>query len=145
MSEKAQKALTQVGMQEFLESSERQLDTPLFKGFDDEGIELSGGEAQKVALARALYKDSPLLILDEPTAALDPLAEQDIFLQFNSVAKQKTVVFISHRLSACRFSDLIYVFQDGRVVQSGKHSDLLKEPDGLYQELWHAQEKYYRT
>ena len=104
---------------------------------------ISGGEAQKIAIARALYKDSPFIILDEPTAALDPIAEAEIYAQFNEISGDKTAIYISHRLSSCRFCDEILVFCDGQIVQQGSHDGLLGNEDGKYYQLWHAQAQYY--
>jgi len=111
--------------------------------YDSEGVDFSGGELQKIALARALYKDAPFVILDEPTAALDPIAEAAIYENFNQLVKEKTAVFISHRLSSCRFCDEIAVFHKGTIVQKGKHDDLVADKSGKYYELWHAQAQYY--
>lgn len=108
-------------------------------------MEISGGEAQKVALARALYKDVPFIILDEPTAALDPIAEAEIYTKFNELIGEKTAIYISHRLSSCKFCDEIAVFDNGVVVQLGCHEELMKEKDGLYYELWAAQAQYYEN
>ena len=119
------------------------LDTVLYKDFDDEGVNVSGGEAQKIALARALYRDAPFIILDEPTAALDPIAEADIYAKFDSIVEDKTAIYISHRLSSCRFCDKIAVFDEGRIVQVGTHDELLADKGGKYYELWHAQAQYY--
>ena len=119
------------------------LDTFLYKGFDENGVEISGGEAQKIALARALYKDAPFIVLDEPTAALDPIAEFEIYSKFNEIIGGKTAVYISHRLSSCRFCDDIAVFHDGQLVQRGRHDDLIADVDGKYFELWGAQAQYY--
>ena len=117
--------------------------TYLYKNFDEDGIEISGGEAQKMALARALYKDAPFMILDEPTAALDPVAEYEIYSRFNEIVGGKTAVYISHRLSSCRFCDDIAVFDEGRLVQRGSHEELVADRDGKYYELWQAQAQYY--
>ena len=117
--------------------------TYLYKNFDEDGIEISGGEAQKMALARALYKDAPFMILDEPTAALDPVAEYEIYSRFNEIVGEKTAVYISHRLSSCRFCDDIAVFDEGRLVQRGSHEELVADRDGKYYELWQAQAQYY--
>lgn len=111
--------------------------------FDKDGIEISGGEAQKLAIARALYKDAPFVILDEPTAALDPIAEYEIYSRFNEMVKNKTAVYISHRLSSCRFCDKIAVFHQGEMIQFGSHDNLLADLNGKYHELWNAQAKYY--
>ena len=104
---------------------------------------MSGGEGHKIALARALYKDAPFVVLDEPTAALDPLAEYEIYTRFNDMVGDKTAVYISHRLSSCRFCDEIAVFHQGELVQYGTHTELLSDPDGKYYELWNAQAQYY--
>lgn len=88
-------------------------------------MEVSGGEAQKIAIARALYKDAPFIILDEPTAALDPIAEAEIYSKFNEIVGDKTAIYISHRLSSCKFCDEIAVFHNGSVVQQGTHESLV--------------------
>lgn len=119
------------------------LDTYLYKDFDESGVELSGGEAQKIALARALYRDAPFIILDEPTAALDPIAEYEVYSKFHEIAGDKTAVYISHRLASCRFCDAIAVFDGGEIVQQGCHEKLVSEKNGRYYELWTAQAKYY--
>ncbi len=116
--------------------------TYLYKNVDDKGVEISGGEAQKLALARALYKDSPVVILDEPTAALDPIAENEIYNRFNSFVENKTAIYISHRLSSCVFCSRIAVFDKSRLVETGTHKELL-EHNGKYTELWNAQAQYY--
>ena len=97
----------------------------------------------KIVLARALYKDAPFVILDEPTAALDPIAEAAVYENFNTLTQNKTSVFISHRLSSCRFCDEIAVFDHGMLVQEGTHEALVGEAGGKYAELWSAQAKYY--
>lgn len=113
------------------------------RDYDREGIDFSGGEMQKIALARALYKDAPFVILDEPTAALDPIAEAAVYENFNELVKDKTAVFISHRLSSCRFCDHIAVFDHGQMIQHGSHDALLADESNKYYELWHAQAQYY--
>ncbi len=118
------------------------LDTYLYRDFDAEGVEISGGEAQKIALARALYKETPLIVLDEPTAALDPIAEAEIYAKFHEIVGDKTAIFISHRLSSCQFCNRILVFSDKKLVQQGSHSQLCCV-DGCYAELWNAQAQYY--
>lgn len=111
--------------------------------YDKDGVDFSGGEMQKIALARALYKDAPFVILDEPTAALDPIAEAAVYENFNVLVKEKTAVFISHRLSSCRFCDCIAVFDRGQIVQQGPHEELVSDENGKYHELWNAQAQYY--
>ncbi|MCL2285030.1 MAG: ABC transporter ATP-binding protein, partial [Firmicutes bacterium] len=120
-----------------------ELDSYLYKGYDENGIEISGGEAQKIALARALYKNAPFIVLDEPTAALDPIAEYEIYSKFNEIVGEKTAIYISHRLSSCRFCDDIAVFDKGKLVQRGSHDRLVADAKGKYHELWNAQAQYY--
>ena len=115
----------------------------LYRDLDGCGAELSLGEAQKTAIARALYKDAPFMILDEPTAALDPISEAEIYEKFGTITRGKTAVCISHRLSSCIFCDEVAVFDKGNLVQQGSHEQLLKSPQGKYYELWHAQAQYY--
>lgn len=122
---------------------EKQENTVLYKDIDKNGVEVSGGEAQKIALARALYKNAPVVVLDEPTAALDPVAEHRIYQQFNNFVEGKTAIYISHRLSSCRFCDTIAVFKQGELVEHGAHEDLLTNETGEYRRLWDAQAKYY--
>lgn len=141
--ERVMDCLTQVGMDKRIGAMPHGVDTCLFRNFDPEGIEISGGESQKIALARALYKNAPFIILDEPTAALDPLAEAEVYENFNSIVGGKTAVYISHRLSSCRFCDTIAVFDGGKLVQHGSHDTLVAEDNGKYAELWSAQVKYY--
>lgn len=119
------------------------LGTSLYRDLDEDGVEVSGGEAQKIALARALYKDAPIVILDEPTAALDPISEHEIYSGFRRLIGEKTAVFISHRLSSCRFCDDILVFHEGTLVQRGTHEELVNVKNGKYAELWQAQARYY--
>lgn len=141
--EKAERVLDEVGFGKRYEEMPRGLETPLYKNFDEDGVNISGGEAQKIALARALYRDAPFIILDEPTAALDPVAEAEIYARFNEIVGDKTAIYISHRLSSCRFCDKIAVFDKGRIVQVGTHEELLADEKGVYSELWHAQAQYY--
>lgn len=119
------------------------LGTFLYKGYDDSGVEISGGEAQKIAIARALYKKSSFILLDEPTAALDPLAENEIYAGFDAIVGTKTAIYISHRLSSCKFCNDIVVFDNGRLIQRGSHEELLKDTAGKYYEMWNAQAQYY--
>lgn len=142
-SEKLWDCLDKAGIAEWVRQLKNREKTVLYKDFDDDGIEISGGEAQKIALARALYKDGPFIILDEPTAALDPIAEYDIYRRFNAFVGEKTAIYISHRLSSCRFCDKIAVFDEGRIVQLGSHEQLLADKQGKYYALWNAQAQYY--
>ncbi|MBE5893148.1 MAG: ABC transporter ATP-binding protein [Lachnospiraceae bacterium] len=141
--ELAEDCLRKAGFGERLAAMPEGLDTYLYKDFNKDGVDVSGGEAQKIALARALYKDAPFIVLDEPTAALDPIAEAEIYTKFNDIVDDKTAIYISHRLSSCKFCDEIAVFKDGAVVQKGSHSTLLADEGGEYYELWHAQAQYY--
>ena len=136
-------ALEKAGFGERLSEMPQGLDSYLYKDLDKNGITISGGEAQKIAIARALYKDAPFIILDEPTASLDPVAEAEIYEKFNEIAGDKTAVYISHRLSSCKFCDKIAVFQKGTVVQMGTHESLIADQKGKYHELWMAQAQYY--
>lgn len=115
------------------------------KGFDEEGILFSGGERQKIAIARALYKDSPFILLDEPTAALDPVAEYEVYSAFDEMVQGKTAIYISLRLSSCRFCDDIVVFDQGEAVQRGSHGALMADREGLYYALYTAQAQYYES
>ena len=141
--EKVTKALIDAGFGARLTTLPEGLDTYLYKDFGQNGVEISGGEAQKIAIARALYKDAPFIILDEPTAALDPIAEAEIYAQFNQISGDKTAIYISHRLSSCRFCDEILVFDKGQIMQTGSHESLVALENGKYHELWHAQAQYY--
>lgn len=136
--------LDRAGIGERVQKLPHKEDTVLYKDFDEDGVEISGGEGQKLAIARALYRDAPFVVLDEPTAALDPISEFEIYRRFNSFTDGKTAIYISHRLSSCRFCDKIIVFQEGQIVQQGSHETLLAQ-GGAYSALWNAQAKYYVT
>lgn len=136
-------SLNEAGFGERLQDMPYEINTVLYKDFDKTGVEISGGEAQKIAIARTIYKDAPIVILDEPTAALDPIAESEIYSKLNKIASDKTAIFISHRLSSCRFCDRIAVFDDGRIVQLGTHEALVADEAGKYYQLWSAQAQYY--
>lgn len=140
---RAERCLRDAGFGDRLDAMPQGLDTYLYKDLDKEGVEISGGEAQKIAIARALYKDAPFLVLDEPTAALDPIAEAEVYARFDAIAGDKTAIYISHRLSSCKFCDAITVFDDGAIVQTGSHDDLVADEAGLYHKLWQAQAQYY--
>lgn len=121
------------------------IETLIDKGYDEAGVLFSGGERQKIAIARALYKDSPFILLDEPTAALDPVAEYEVYSAFDEMVGSKTAIYISHRLSSCRFCDDIVVFDKGQVVQRGGHTALMTDEDGLYYALYMVQAQYYEN
>lgn len=118
------------------------LDTCVGKEFEEGGVTFSGGEKQKMAIARAIYKDAPFVIMDEPTAALDPESECEVYAGFDRMVGNKTAIYISHRLASCRFCQDILVFENGKVVQRGSHEEL-EGQEGLYRELWNAQAQYY--
>ena len=144
-SEKVMETLAKSGFNSRLADMPKGLETYLHPDFGGagNGVELSSGEAQKVALARALYKDAPFIVLDEPTAALDPIAEFEIYSKFNDIVGDKTAIYISHRLSSCRFCDDIAVFHEGELIQRGSHDALIADENGKYYELWTAQAQYY--
>lgn len=125
-------------------SLEKSIDTSLFKVLDDKGIELSGGQNQKLALARALYKNGDIIILDEPTAALDPISEYNTYLRFNELVGEKTAVYVSHRLASTRFCDVIAFFEEGEIKEYGTHDELI-EMNGRYREMFDVQAQYYRN
>lgn len=141
--QRASDCLCKAGFGNRLQELPLGLDTYLTKQLSKAGVDMSGGENQKIALARTLYKDAPFIILDEPTAALDPIAEAEIYSKFNDIVEDKTAIYISHRLSSCRFCDEICVFDKGSVIQQGSHEKLLAQEDGKYHELWMAQAQYY--
>lgn len=136
-------ALERSGLDKKIEKYEKGMETQLLKIFDAEGIDLSGGERQRLAMARALYQNRSVIVLDEPTAALDALAEDRMYQEFNRMVEGKTSIFISHRLSSTRFCDQIVLFENGSVVETGTHEELMKK-DGKYAQMYHIQAQYYR-
>lgn len=143
-AERIEKIIEMVNLAQMMEKLEKGRKTTLFKYFEENGIEPSGGEQQKIAIARALYKSSPVVILDEPTAALDPIAEYEIYKQFHTLVGDKTAFYISHRLSSCRFCDTIAVFSEGKIAEYGNHDTLIKMAGGIYAKMFEAQAQYYR-
>ncbi len=139
--EKVLRTLEDVSLKERILALKDGVKTKLFND-NGEGVNLSGGEAQRVAIARALYKDAPFVILDEPTAALDPIMEMNIYNDLKNLTKEKTSIFISHRMGSCKFCDRIYVLEQGKLAESGSHLELV-ENNGLYAKLFATQEKYY--
>ena len=140
--EKLIHTLDHVGLGSKLLQLNKGLDTPIHKDFDENGFEPSGGESQKIAIARALHKNAPILILDEPTAALDPRAEFDIYAQFRNMVIGKTAIYISHRLSSAKFCDAIALFERGTISEYGSHDELIKL-SGKYAELFGLQANFY--
>ena len=135
-------AAAQSAAKEYIEALPERYDTPLMRIFEPNGTELSIGQWQKLAVARAFYADSDILILDEPTASLDPMAEQEIFNQFDRLRSDKTTIFVSHRLSSATVADKIIVLENGRVIENGAHADLMAQK-GKYYELFSTQAKRY--
>lgn len=135
-------AAEQAGLKDKVESLEKGYDTYLSSVYEDENIQLSGGETQKLLLARAIYKDAPFLILDEPTSALDPIAEDAMYRQYHHMAKEKTAVFISHRLASTRFCDRILFLEHGKIIEEGSHDELMRK-DGKYAYVYGVQSHYY--
>ncbi|WP_080147254.1 ABC transporter ATP-binding protein [Marinilactibacillus piezotolerans] len=142
-TEQGMHTLEQLGLASHIKALPKQLDTYISTEFDESGVNFSGGQQQKIAIARALYKDAPVMVLDEPTAALDPITEFEIYQHFDQLVQDKTAFYISHRLSSAKFCDEILVFDRGEIVQRGSHKELVEE-DGKYQELWNAQAQYYQ-
>lgn len=140
---KVMSTLDKVGLGEFVQGLSNQANTYLGTEFDETGVNVSGGQGQKIAIARSLYKDAPIMILDEPTAALDPITEFEIYQNFDRLVEDKTAFYISHRLSSAKFCDEILVFDKGEIIQRGTHDELV-HIEGKYQELWNAQAQYYQ-
>ena len=136
-----QSSLAKVGLTECVQRLPQGTHTRLYNN-NGAGVDLSGGEAQRTAIARALYKDAPFVILDEPTAALDPIAEAEIYEQFSQMTAGKTAVYISHRMSSCKFCDRIIVLDHGRIAEDGTHDTLLAN-HGIYANLYETQAQYY--
>lgn len=132
-----------VGLKDTVESLPEGEHSYLYKLFEPNGVELSGGNEQRLAIARAVYRDAPMLILDEPTAALDPVAEEELFRCFREISHGKTSVMISHRLSATRICDRIVVLQDGGIVEEGSHDELMGLENGIYRNMFETQAQYY--
>ncbi len=135
--------LEKVGLTEFIDSLPAHDRTYVSKKFSSDGIEISGGQSQKLALARALYKDTPILVLDEPTASLDIRAENDLYERFFALTAGKTSIFISHRLAATQIADAIAVFIDGEIGEYGSHKELIKKPGGVYADMFEKQREMY--
>ena len=139
---KVENLIHKVGLDSLIDNFPNGINTYVFQLFDDDGVELSGGEQQKIILLRSLYKDSPIMILDEPTAKLDAIMEYDFYNKFNDMTTDKSVIFISHRLSGSLFCKKIFVMQNGRIVQKGNHKSLMQS-EGLYREMFRKQAEGY--
>lgn len=140
---RAEDVAFEAGLQEKVLSLRKGIDTELLKIVDEEGVDLSGGEKQKLALARALYKAAPVVVLDEPTSALDALAEQQLYERFDHMIGKKAAVYISHRLASTRFCDRVAMFKDGAVVECGSHEELMAK-GGEYARMFEVQAQYYQ-
>ena len=141
--ERVKAVIAQAGLAEKVGRLPGGIDSHLMKGVFDDSIEMSGGETQKLMLARALYKDAPVIVLDEPTAALDPIAENELYLKYNSLTAEKTSVYISHRFASTRFCDRILYVEKGEIVECGTHSELM-ELGGKYAYMFDLQSHYYK-
>ena len=142
-SELVENCVRKAGLSELLDKMPDGINTYIYKDFNENGVEISGGEAQKLCLARAIYKGAPFMVLDEPTAALDPISEYDIYTKFNSIVGTRTAIYISHRLSSCRFCDDITVLDNGHIIERGSHEKLIAK-GGIYTAMWAAQAEYYK-
>ena len=136
-------AVKRAGLWEKYQSLPQGPDTHIGTGIYEDGIQLSGGETQRLMLARALYKDAPIIVLDEPTAALDPIAENQLYLRYSELTQGRTSFYISHRLASTRFCDRILLLGDGKILEEGTHQSLL-ELGGKYAEMFEIQSQYYQ-
>jgi ABC-type multidrug transport system fused ATPase/permease subunit len=141
--EKVLECIRLAGLDDKINSLEKGVDSLLDKQLNENGVDLSGGEKLKLLLARAIYKNAPVLILDEPTSALDPIAESELYEKYNELTKNKTSIFISHRLASTRFCDRILYLEDGRIIENGSHDELIKL-NGKYAYLFGIQSHYYK-
>ena len=138
---KAEDTLKKTDLFERVEKMPKRIETVIYQRTKESGAEISCGKAQKLAILRALYKDSPIVILDEPTAALDPKSESEIYENFNNLVKNKTTIFISYRMNSCKFCDDTIVMDNGEIIERGHHDSLVKGV--VYNQMWNAQAKYY--
>lgn len=136
--------LERVGLKDKIMTFDKGINQSIYQDYDKDGVSLSGGEEQKLAIARTIYKNASIVILDEPTAALDPVSEFEIYTKLNEISNNKTTIFISHRLYSCKFCDEIVVFENGEIVQRGTHKDLINI-EGKYAQMWNAQAQHYKN
>ena len=141
--ERVRTCLEKAGLTEKIDSLPKSIDTQVGREVYEDGVLLSGGQTQRLMLARALYKNGPILLLDEPTAALDPIAENDIYLKYSQMSAGKTSLFISHRLASTRFCDRIIFVAGGNIAEEGTHEELVQKGGG-YAKLFEVQSRYYR-
>lgn len=141
--EKLERVLRLSGLYDKVQGLPKKENTLLLKSVLEDAVDLSGGEKQKLALARALYQGGKIMVLDEPTAALDPIAENEMYQKYYELTKECTSVFISHRLSSTRFCDRILFMENGEIVEEGSHTELMKL-GGKYAELYEIQSQYYK-
>lgn len=137
-------SIKKCGLEKRIEQLPHGVDTYINKEFDSNGIELSGGEGQKIAIARSIYRDTPIVVFDEPTSSLDPIAEYEIYKNFHNLAQKRTSIYISHRMSSTRFTDKIVVLKNGIIAEYGTHDELMKIDCGIYKEMFSIQAKYYQ-
>ena len=141
---KVKRCLIVAGLWNKIEQLTNGVNSQFGKTIYDDGVEFSGGEIQKLLLARAMYKNAPVMLLDEPTAALDPIAENTLYGNYNQISFQKTTVFVSHRLASTSFCDRIILIENGKICEEGSHNELLKQ-NGTYRMLFETQAKYYKN
>ena len=140
--QRVKESLKKAGLSDKVDTLIHKDDTYITQELDDDGVQLSGGEVQKLLLAKAIYKDGSFLILDEPTSALDPIAESKIYEEYNRFANNKTAVFISHRLASTKFCDRILFLENGKIIEEGSHAELMAK-GGKYREIFDIQSHYY--